>query len=549
MAYLQLRETEKAETYFVQVLEMFPNSEVGITNLARSKMQSGEYETAIDALVSIKDNKVNSTQIKLLLIDSYQRSGAIDKAINVANELINQFPNDSFYYQRVGSLYGYANQFDKARAAFNKSISLDENNIASIIHIARMDIIEGKTKQAREYLQSKLDSFKNSSLLMSEISDSYLAEKDVISALNWINKAYAQDLNDFYILTKLVELLSLDEQLDKAIEVTDLYIGQNPNDARALPLIASLYQEAKKDQQAILVLRDYVKKAQNQASAYILLAKAQEKAGENLGAIQSYKKATVIDDTSLPVYIGLVNLIIKSKNENYALSLIEHIYKLTKSESLREVLRGDLYASIGQHEKSGKFYLKAIELSDQKQAIIGLYNSYREQNKLEQALPYLQQWISKYPDDLPVEISLADAFFSVGKVQQSIEQYESLLTKYGKLPILLNNAANVYFVKGDKEKAQSYAQQAYDYVNNNVAIMDTLAWIESRMGNHEKALGLFRNALTQDFDNAEIKYHLAVTLKALGRDGEAKNYLIEAIDSEQKFTDKDKAKTLLDSWL
>ena len=124
-----------------------------------------------------------------------------------------------------------------------------------------------------------------------------------------------------------------------------------------------------------------------------------------------------------------------------------------------------------------------------------------------------------------------------------------LLAKYGSLPIVLNNAANVNFLYGEREKAKKYAQKAYDYVNDNTAIMDTLAWIESRMGNHEKALGLFRNALTQDYDNAEIKYHLAVTLKALGREGEAKNYLIEAIDSNQKFSDKEKAKELLNTWL
>jgi len=71
-----------------------------------------------------------------------------------------------------------------------------------------------------------------------------------------------------------------------------------------------------------------------------------------------------------------------------------------------------------------------------------------------------------------------------------------------------------------------------------------LAWIESRLGNHETALALFREALVKDFDNAEIKYHLAVTLVALKRQSEAKKYLLEALESGQTFNEKVSAKTL-----
>jgi tetratricopeptide (TPR) repeat protein len=113
---------------------------------------------------------------------------------------------------------------------------------------------------------------------------------------------------------------------------------------------------------------------------------------------------------------------------------------------------------------------------------------------------------------------------------------------------LLNNAANVEFSLGDTEKAKKYAQQAYSYVPENVVIIDTLAWIKSRLGEHKQAIALFRLALTKDFDNAEVKYHIAVTLFALSRKVEAKKYLIEAIDSEQQFPEKTEAIALLKQW-
>ncbi len=63
-----------------------------------------------------------------------------------------------------------------------------------------------------------------------------------------------------------------------------------------------------------------------------------------------------------------------------------------------------------------------------------------------------------------------------------------------------------------------------------------------------EAISLFREALVIDFDNAEIKYHLAVTLKAEKRDREAYKLLSEAVRAEQEFTDKSWANQLLAEW-
>ena len=147
-----------------------------------------------------------------------------------------------------------------------------------------------------------------------------------------------------------------------------------------------------------------------------------------------------------------------------------------------------------------------------------------------------------------VSIALADSYKGAERYQQSADYYQELKKKYGPLPILLNNAASVEFTLGNTEKAKQYAEQAYSYLPENVAIIDTLAWIKSRLGEHQQAIALFRVALTKDFDNAEVKYHTAVTLYALSRKVEAKKYLIEAVDSEQEFPEKSAAAKLLKSW-
>lgn len=548
ITHLQMNEPEKAEAFFKNVLELKPESKVGISNFARSKMQSGEYQSAIEALLSIKDNEVNNIQVKLLLIDAFESAGSLDKAIEVAQELITQYPQDSFFQERIGKLYGWNKQPSQARASFKKALSLDEANIAAIVHLARMDIIEKKYAKARNFLSEKLTNFPQNPLLMAEVSDTYLYENNLPKAIDFLEKAHAIAPNNFYVLARYTNALARNQQLDRATELVDFFIGQNGNAANALKLISSLYLQQNKHEQAILALRDYVKKSPDKISAYILLAKAQVAAGDKSGAIQSYKRALVTDDTSIPAHIGLVNLVIKNKDESFALNLISSLHKLTKSKSLEQVLLGDLYLTLNNTKKSKQHYIAALKISDQKQAILGLYQSYKNEQNLNAVIPHLIRWLDKHPSDLAIKIALADSYKHSGNLIKAAEQYEKLLTKHGRMPILLNNAANIYFELNDTERAREYAKEAYSYLKDNVAIIDTYAWIESRLGNYNEALALFRYALTKEYDNAEIKYHLAITLHKLDRISEAKNYLIEAIDSPQHFTEKAQAKKTLANW-
>ena len=548
LTYLQLEDSVKAQFYFEKVVDSYPDSTISISNLARSKMQSGDYQAAIEALSAIKDNEINGTQIKLLLIDAYQNTKGYVAGIKIAKALTKEFPQNSFYQQRLGMLFGLHGQLEQARNSFEQALQLSEINIIAIVHLARMDNIAGDYDKALSFLQKKLITFDNNILLMTEISDSYLFKNDLDSALTWIQKSHAQDPNNFYVVLKLTRILTKQQKLEQAIDLVDEYIDQNPKESQALLTIAELYQQQNKHQQAVLALRDYVEKSRQKAKALVILAKAQLKANDNTGAIKSYKKAMIVDDQFLPAYIGLVNLIIRNKDEAFALSLISSIANITESASLTAVLKGDLYLALADSKQAIHFYKQALRESDQKQAILGLYRSYKHINQQKNVIEQLQQWLQKYPDDMLVAIALADSFKGAEKFEKSANYYSELIKKYGPLPILLNNAASVEFTLGNAEKAKQYAEQAYSYLPDNVAIIDTLAWIKSRLGEYQQAIALFRVALTKDFDNAEVKYHTAVTLNALSRKVEAKKYLIEAVDSEQNFPEKSDAKALLKAW-
>ncbi|MEW6991044.1 XrtA/PEP-CTERM system TPR-repeat protein PrsT [Colwelliaceae bacterium 6441] len=545
LTYLQLENNKKAEFFFEKVLDMYPTSEVGIANMAKSKISSGEYTSAIDALIAIKDNNINGVQIKLLLIDTYEKTNMVEKAINIAEQLIVQFPENIYFYQRLSSLLAKENDFEQAINYLKKAIALDENNLGVFIQLGRLYSVKGDYELAKSILDQKLIEFPDNPSVIVALADVALFQKDLPQALSLSQKAYALTPDNFNVVNQYIKILVANGETQKAIEVVDLFIGVNSKHKLALTLMAELYQMVNQHEQAIILYRELVKLSNNKVSALITLAKAQISASYKLDAIKSFQKAIINDSQSVKAHLGLAKLLVEQANEKYAVSIINALYNLTKSISLREVLLGDLYLNLNNNNQAISHYKSALKESEQKQALIGLYQANKRNNSVKLVIPALEKWLKKHPNDFIVSVALADSFKANKQYDEALSLYLNLNQQYKNQPILFNNLANLYFDMGEHEQALSYANKAYELIDDNVAIIDTLAWIESRLGNNERALSLFRIALLKDFDNAQIKYHLAVTLLQVERQKEAIGYLTEVIASDKVFQEREQARQLL----
>ena len=79
------------------------------------------------------------------------------------------------------------------------------------------------------------------------------------------------------------------------------------------------------------------------------------------------------------------------------------------------------------------------------------------------------------------------------------------------------------------QEARQYIERAYELKPNDPAIMDSMGWVQFKLGNYDKAEEYLRKAL-ELMDDAEILGHLAELLWAQGNYDEARSLLREAID-------------------
>ena len=76
-------------------------------------------------------------------------------------------------------------------------------------------------------------------------------------------------------------------------------------------------------------------------------------------------------------------------------------------------------------------------------------------------------------------------------------------------------------LQGDPAEAKALIQQAYDLSPDDPAVLDSLGWVNFRLGNLDEAERLLRQALER-FPDQEVAAHLGEVLWANGKQREAK---------------------------
>ena len=544
-AYYFTGEVEKAELYFSDVVEAQPNSANAHYDLGELQLNMGQTNKAIDSLLTAVKLSSDNPRFTYKLAQAYQQSQQTEKALEIIVKLIEQDQNSSYLYQQQGILLGLSNQHQNARKSFEQAYLLDNNNIEALVHLARIDMVEGNVLNARKRLQDKLATLSEHPMLLVELGDTYTKSSEMGQAKNYYEKAYSLNRNSSLAVNKVLDVYDAENDFNNGIAVASEYISRNNKDAKLHQRLAELYLKNKEFDKAINSYQLAVKYTADKAKMLSAFAAGQLKMRNPDGAIGSLQKAIAWNENYFSAYLKLIDLFAENKNEEEALNLINNLATKLDFPALISSLKGDVYLATAQFSLAEKFYRESLLSDASQKTTLSLSQALIAQNKLDEAIAILSNWHAKSSKNTVIAIALADAYVVKGQIHKAAELYESQIQLNGNMPILLNNAAIVNITLGQTEKALEYAKAAYNKMPNNVAIMDTMAWAYTKASQPEKALNLFRNALAIESDNAEVKYHLAVNLVMLKRENEAIRYLKEAIESSQGFAEIEQAKQLL----
>jgi tetratricopeptide (TPR) repeat protein len=138
---------------------------------------------------------------------------------------------------------------------------------------------------------------------------------------------------------------------------------------------------------------------------------------------------------------------------------------------------------------------------------------------------------------LALDAQRAQPYFLLGTLHEAQQQMGKAKKRYEKAlelnqhhALAANNLAWIYLeVAGDVDRAWSLASRAYELAPQDPNVMDTMGWIYFKNSSYDRAMNLFKDAVSQKPGESIYHYHLGMTQFKMGAKKAARQALKKSL--------------------
>ncbi len=386
---------------------------------------------------------------------------------------------------------------DRARAAslLKELLEPYRDALDARLALAQMAMVSGDRAAAIKELQNTLTKFPASeiaALMLAQITeDKAEATKTLVDFLKKNPKAREVRLAYSRMLFEQGKIADAKKEFKTLLQ-------QTPNDQTALYALGLLSAQANEMADAEKYLSTYIANLKDQpdrerdaTQALMVLAQIAEDRNDEAGVMKWLQMVPVLGQS------GAVNATIK---------------------------RAQLQAKAGKLDEARKLLNEADVNNDDERVklIIGEAQLLKESGKFGDAMRLLEDALELYKNNI-------DLLYELAMLAEKNQQFDLMESTLRKVIQLAPDSQHAYNALGYSLADRNLRlQEAYDLIKKALSlapedpfIMDSMGWVEFRLGRLEKAEELLKRAFAIKAD-PEIAAHLGEVLWVLGREDEAK---------------------------
>ncbi|MEY4207733.1 MAG: hypothetical protein RLZZ20_885 [Pseudomonadota bacterium] len=386
---------------------------------------------------------------------------------------------------------------DRARAAslLKELLEPYRDALDARLALAQMAMVSGDRAAAIKELQNTLTKFPASeiaALMLAQITeDKAEATKTLVDFLKKNPKAREVRLAYSRMLFEQGKIADAKKEFKTLLQ-------QTPNDQTALYALGLLSAQANEMADAEKYLSTYIGNLKDQpdrerdaTQALMVLAQIAEDRNDEAGVMKWLQMVPVLGQS------GAVNATIK---------------------------RAQLQAKAGKLDEARKLLNEADVNNDDERVklIIGEAQLLKESGKFGDAMRLLEDALELYKNNI-------DLLYELAMLAEKNQQFDLMESTLRKVIQLAPDSQHAYNALGYSLADRNLRlQEAYDLIKKALSlapedpfIMDSMGWVEFRLGRLEKAEELLKRAFAIKAD-PEIAAHLGEVLWVLGREDEAK---------------------------
>ena len=508
--YVYLNKLSLALNYSQKALELDSTKIEYYDLLADIYNYGNNRESAITTLEKAIELDSMNIELNYKLARLYETNNPL-KAVNLYARILYQIGPDWSVLTRIAELQEKLGNNDEAIIAVEKLLAIDPANIP----LKKM-LIEFNLR-AKKYDDGILLADEILELIPDDLETREAKAKLLLGKNDW--EGASKEFN--YLLDQP------DINLDAKINIGANYFNKAITDSTMLPIAKSFFTKLDKD------TTDW------QIKMYLGAIALSE--GDDSIAIENFQYVTKNANWNVAAWVRLGGLYFDNRKYDEAEVVMSEAVLSFPEDFYVNLILGLSLAQQSKHQEAEKYLKKSTILNPTDLTALSAYGFTLSQLKEnDKAIFYLKQALEIQPDDVQLIGTLAMIYNGMQSYEISDSLYERALELKPDDPLINNNysyafatrkiqldralkmvqisiAADslnssyldtigwVHFMLGNYKEAKLYLEKAIEVSGESAVMLDHLADVESKLGNKEKAIELWENALELDPTKNEIQ--------------------------------------------
>ncbi|MCY1504819.1 Beta-barrel assembly-enhancing protease [compost metagenome] len=458
----------------------------------------GADQAALDTALIWAKNSPDNLDAQRAAAVQLARAGRYDESMTFMEKVLQGQGDTHFDFLALSAAETDADTRAGLLQSFDRLLAKHPDNSQLLFGKAVLLQQDGRTEEALKLLEGvPADDTEIAPILLRARLLQALKRND--EALPLLQKAIKQHPDDKRLRLTYARMLVEQGRLDEAKSEFSGLVQQFPDDDDLRYSLALVCLEGEAWDEAQIYLEELVDRGSHLDSAHFNLGHVYEKRGDKESALIEYAQVGPGNDY-LPAQMRQVNILLDSGRADEAEA------RLAKARE-------------SQPDYAIQLYLIEAE-------------SLAERQQPERAWTVVHQGLQQFPDDLNLLYTRAMLAEKRNDLAQLEKDLRFIIEREPENAMALNALGYTLADRTTRyDEAKKLVEQAHKLNPDDPAILDSLGWVNYRMGNLPEAERLLRLAL-QEFPDHEVAAHLGEVLWAQGKQVEARKVWAEALQKQ-----------------
>ncbi|MBL7004114.1 MAG: PEP-CTERM system TPR-repeat protein PrsT [Gammaproteobacteria bacterium] len=497
-----------------------------------------------EALIKALDIDPGLEQANMALYLSYMQSKAFNKAVTIAQNMVDSTPDEPLSYNLLAHAHMAKGDKTKADKLFESTLAKFPSDPMTSGNVARLKIQAKQIEEAKSIFLKVLEKHPSElrTLISLAVIESRLGNND--KKVEYLKKAV--ELNPKVTSPKLILAAEYEKQGEYQL-VLDLLRDVEDKDNLEVQLLTIKAKIGfKKYDYSLTLLKNLIAKQPELSIAYFLRGKIYTEQKDLTNAKESFEKVLSIVPEHYASSLMLTQLALLNNDRAEFEKRIKPLIKQYPERPEIAFLSAKL-DSVGQDYKSAIATLEAlIKKTPNVEAVIDLARNKWVSGDKAGAIEGLELWQDNNQDEKRVLMLLSQFYLTENRPDDAHLIHIRLDKLIPNNPILLNNMAWTY-KNSDIKLGIRYAKKALSLAPNNPYIEDTLAMLLLADNNISEALVHSQSAAKQVPEMMEVQINYATVLIADKQKDSAKNLLNQIKNKTKDPKEQKQIKALLNA--